>query len=80
MDMNDEIQIESPQIDVENKEEILVNINLFKQILAGKFLFSKNMGVVANYLAEEPRNQEEKMLMELWQSGSIEEQKFLHTR
>lgn len=80
MDMNDETQKELPQIDVENKEEIIVNINLFKQYPAGDVVLGENMGVVANYLAEEPLNQEEKMLIELWESGSKEEQKRLaHT-
>ncbi|TQR18499.1 DUF3243 family protein [Psychrobacillus soli] len=37
---------------------------------------AKNTELVANYLAkhENPRNREEKILMELWNSGSKEEQ------
>jgi Protein of unknown function (DUF3243) len=37
---------------------------------------AKTTEIVANYLAkhEEPRNREENVLMELWKSGSKEEQ------
>ncbi len=40
---------------------------------------AKTTELVANYLAkhEEPRNREEKVLMELWKSGSEKEQRML---
>lgn len=90
VDMKDKVQKELSQIDVEKKDEILENFNRFKQFLAGKVELGENMGLseerltkttelVANYLAkhEDPRNREEKILMELWKSGSKEEQHML---
>jgi len=87
VDMKDKVQKELSQIDVEKKDEILENFNRFKQYLSEKVELGENMGLseeklakttelVANYLAkhEEPRNREEKMLMELWNSGSKEAQ------
>ena len=76
--MKDKVQKELSQIDVEKKDEILENFNRFKQYLSDKVELGENMGLsdeklakttelVANYLAkhEEPRNREEKLLMEL---------------
>lgn len=87
MDMQDKVKKELSEIDVEKKDEILESFNKFKQYLSGKVELGENMGLseeklakttelVANYLAEheEPRNREEKMLMELWKSGTKEEQ------
>ncbi|MET3659061.1 DUF3243 family protein [Sporosarcina psychrophila] len=48
-----------------------MDINLFETFL-------DEVGIGAN--VKEPINQEEKMLMELWESGTMEEQKMLaHT-
>jgi hypothetical protein len=87
MDMKDKVQQELSQLDVEKKDEILENFNQFKQYLAKKVELGENLGLseeklakttelVASYLAkhEEPRNREENLLMELWKSGSKEEQ------
>ncbi len=87
MDMKDKVQKELSQIDVEKKDEILENFNRFKKYLSEKVELGENMGLseeklakttelVANYLAkhEDPRNREEKLLMELWTSGSKEAQ------
>ncbi|MCG7344591.1 DUF3243 domain-containing protein [Sporosarcina sp. ACRSL] len=90
MDMQDKIQKELAKIDGEDKNQILENFNRFKQFLSEKVELGEKMGlseeklvktveIVASYLAnhEEPRNREEKVLMELWKSGSEEEQRFL---
>lgn len=87
MDMKNKVQKELAQLDVEKTEEILGNFNQFKKYLAEKVELGEKMGLsdekltkttelVASYLArhEEPRNREEKILMELWKSGSKEEQ------
>lgn len=88
MDMKDKVQKELAKIDGEDKGQILENFNQFKQYLAEKVALGENLGlsdeklaktteIVARYLAnhEEPRNREEKVLMELWKSGSEEEQR-----
>ncbi|MCM3743768.1 DUF3243 domain-containing protein [Sporosarcina luteola] len=88
MDMKDKVQKELAKIDGEDKGQILENFNQFKQYLAEKVQLGENLGlsdeklaktteIVARYLAnhEEPRNREEKVLMELWKSGSEEEQR-----
>ncbi|MFJ7935756.1 DUF3243 domain-containing protein [Sporosarcina sp. NPDC096371] len=85
--MKDKVQNELAKISDETKGEILENFNQFKQYLAEKVELGENMGLseeklakttelVANYLAkhEEPRNREEHVLLELWKSGSKEEQ------
>jgi len=90
MDMKNKVQKELAQLDVEKTDDILANFNQFKKYLGEKVELGENMGLsdekltkttelVANYLAshEEPRNREEKMLMELWKSGSKEEQNML---
>lgn len=90
MDMKDKVQKELSKIDNEEKDQILENFNRFKQYLADKIEIGENLGLsdeklakttelVANYLAkhEEPRNREENLLMELWKSGSKEEQHML---
>jgi len=87
MDMQDKVQKELAKIDGEDKDQILENFNRFKQYLAEKVELGEKMGLseeklakttelVANYLAnhEEPRNREENLLLELWKSGSKEEQ------
>ncbi|WP_203249059.1 DUF3243 domain-containing protein [Sporosarcina beigongshangi] len=90
MDMQDKVQKELSKIDGEEKNQILENFNRFKQYLSEKVELGEKMGLseeklakttelVANYLAkhEEPRNREENLLMELWKSGSKEEQHML---
>ncbi len=87
MDMKDNVQKELAKIDEETKNDILENFNQFKQYLAEKIELGEKMGLsdenlakttemIANYLAkhEEPRNREENVLMELWKSGSKEQQ------
>lgn len=87
MDINNKVKSELSEINNDKKDEILENFNQFKQYLSGKVELGENMGLseekltkttelVANFLAnhEEPRNREEKILMELWKSGSKEEQ------
>ncbi|PIC86995.1 hypothetical protein CSV72_06000 [Sporosarcina sp. P20a] len=71
----------------EKKEQILQNFNHFKGYLAEKVHKGENLGMsdeqlakttefIANYLSrhEEPRNREQYLLQELWDSGSKEEQ------
>ncbi|MEG0450416.1 MAG: DUF3243 domain-containing protein [Lysinibacillus sp.] len=90
MDMKDKVQKELGKLNDETKDDILKNFNQFKQYLAEKVELGENMGLseeklaktaelVANYLAkhENPRNREENLLMELWNSGSKEEQSTL---
>ena len=90
MVMQDKVQKELSKINSEEKDQILENFNRFKQYLSDKVELGENMGLseeklakttelVANYLAthEEPRNREENLLMELWKSGSKEEQHML---
>ncbi|MEG0383959.1 MAG: DUF3243 domain-containing protein [Solibacillus sp.] len=85
--MKDKVQKELSKIDGEEKDQILENFNRFKQYLSEKVELGENLGLseeklakttelVANYLAkhEEPRNREENLLMELWKSGTKEEQ------
>lgn len=87
MDMQDKVQRELSKINGEDSGQILENFNRFKQYLGEKVEMAEDMGlsdqklaktteIVANYLAkhEEPRNREENLLMELWKSGSKEEQ------
>lgn len=87
MDMKNKVQQELAKIDNEEKNQILENFNRFKQFLSEKVELGENLGLseeklakttelVANYLAkhEEPRNREENLLMELWKSGSKDEQ------
>ncbi|MHA6258479.1 DUF3243 family protein [Sporosarcina sp. CAU 1771] len=87
MDVKDQVEKELAKIDVEEKEKVLENFRHFKKFLGDKVEIGEKMGLseeklakttemVANYLAkhEEPRNREEYLLMELWKSGSKEEQ------
>jgi hypothetical protein len=70
----------------EMRELILTNFGEFKAYLGNKLKSAENIGFsdeqivilaekVANYLSahEEPRNNEEKLLQELWQAGTQEE-------
>jgi len=90
VDIKGKVQQELSQLDAESKEEVLENFSRFKQYLAEKVEIGESLGlseeklaktteIVANYLAkhEEPRNREEKILMELWKSGTKEEQNTL---
>jgi hypothetical protein len=74
-------------IGTEEKEEILKSFTTFKSYLAGKISAGEKLGLsdealakatekVAGYLAkhEEPRNREEHLLQQLWNSGNKEEQ------
>lgn len=85
--MKDKVQKELAKLNDETKDDILENFNQFKRYLAEKVELGENLGLseeklakttelVANYLAkhENPRNREENILMELWNSGSKEEQ------
>lgn len=87
MDIKDKVQNELSKVNDENKDEILKNFNQFKAYLSEKVELGENLGlseeklaktteIVANYLAkhEKPRNREENILMELWNSGTKEEQ------
>ncbi|MEF2246005.1 MULTISPECIES: DUF3243 domain-containing protein [unclassified Paenibacillus] len=87
MDLHNSVQQELSSLDAEEKDQILQNFDHFKQFLSSKVEIGENMGLsdehlakatefVASYLAkhEEPRNREEQLLMELWKSGSKEEQ------
>lgn len=74
-------------ISTEEKEEILKNFSAFKSYLSEKVAAGEKLGLsdealakatekVAGYLAkhEDPRNREEHLLQQLWNSGSKEEQ------
>jgi len=87
MDLHNSVSQEISNLDAEEKDQILQNFGNFKNFLSSKVEIGENMGLseehlakatefVANYLAkhEEPRNREEQLLMELWKSGSKEEQ------
>lgn len=87
MDMKDKVQKELAKLNEETKNEILENFNQFKNYLGEKIELGENMGLseetlakttelIANYLAkhENPRNREENLLMQLWISGTKEEQ------
>lgn len=90
MDTEINVEKELSKINEEEKDKILENFNQFKQYLSEKIELGEKMGLseerlakitesIANYLAkhEEPRNREEHLLMELWQSGEKEEQHML---
>lgn len=87
MDIKAKVQKEISKITDEEKDQILENFKKFKQYLSEKVELGEKMGLseerlakttelIANYLSEheEPRNREEYLLKELWQSGSKEEQ------
>jgi organic radical activating enzyme len=74
----------------EKKEQILTDFDEFKDFLGSKLKLAESIGFseeqiailaekAANYLSahEEPRNSEEKLLQELWRSGTKEEQHML---
>lgn len=74
------------RIEPEQKENILKNFNGFKDYLSKRVSLAQKIGLgeeqlavaaekIADYLAahEEPRNSEEKLLLELWKVGSKEE-------
>jgi Protein of unknown function (DUF3243) len=75
------------EIGQDEKDEILSSFDSFKDYLGKKVEAGQRLGMdeeklaktaqkVANFLAEheEPRNREEKLLQELWKSGTEEEQ------
>ncbi|MFC4778814.1 DUF3243 domain-containing protein [Paenibacillus sp. GCM10023252] len=74
------------RIGSDKKDEILRNFDEFRQYLAKRIQLAEKLGLseeqlartaekVGDYLAanEEPRNQEEKLLQELWKAGNQEE-------
>ncbi|WP_405104945.1 DUF3243 domain-containing protein [Paenibacillus sp. FSL K6-1217] len=74
------------RIDPEQKEMILDNFEQFKAYLGKRIQLAQKIGLsneqlalaaekIADYLAayEEPRNSEEKLLLELWKAGNKEE-------
>ncbi|MNO35278.1 hypothetical protein D3C76_253260 [compost metagenome] len=74
------------RIDPEQKEVILNNFEDFRTYLGKRIQLAQKIGLgeeqlavaaekIADYLAahEEPRNSEEKLLLELWKVGSKEE-------
>lgn len=78
------------QMSFEKNDEILANFETFKEYLGGKVTMGKSMGLTEEQLAlaaekvgdylvkkEDPRNSEEKLLQELWKSGSQEERHML---
>lgn len=83
----EEVQNQMNNIDSEEKDQILENFGRFKSYLSDKVSKGEALGMsdeqlakttemVANYLAkhEEPRNREEHLLRELWNSGDKEQQ------
>lgn len=87
MDVKNKVQSEISNMGEERKEQILENFNRFKGFLADKVEKGENLGMseeqlakttefIANYLSrhEEPRNREQYLLQELWDSGTKEEQ------
>ncbi|ETT72157.1 hypothetical protein C173_15104 [Paenibacillus sp. FSL R7-277] len=74
------------RIDPGQKEMILDNFGQFKAYLGKRIQLAQKIGLsdeqlalaaekIADYLAayEEPRNSEEKLLLELWKAGNTEE-------
>lgn len=87
MEIKKKVEAEISGMNEEKKEQILQNFNHFKGFLADKVEKGKNLGMsdeqlakttefIANYLSrhEEPRNREQYLLQELWDSGTKEEQ------
>ncbi|WP_369823515.1 DUF3243 domain-containing protein [Sporosarcina sp. P30] len=87
MDIKKKLESEASNMGGEKKEQILQNFNHFKGYLAEKVEKGENLGLsneqlakttefISNYLSrhEEPRNREQYLLQELWDSGSKEEQ------
>lgn len=83
----EEIQNQMNNMDSEQKDQILENFGKFKSYLSDKVSKGEALGMsneqmakatemVAGYLAkhEEPRNREEHLLRELWNSGDKEQQ------
>lgn len=87
MEIKKKVESEISSMNEEKKEQILQNFNNFKGFLADKVEKGENLGMsdeqlakttefIANYLSrhEEPRNREQHLLQELWDSGTKEEQ------
>ncbi|ARF18895.1 DUF3243 domain-containing protein [Sporosarcina ureae] len=85
--MKSKLESEVSHMGNEKKDQILQNFNHFKGYLADKVEKGENLGLsdeqlaktttfIADYLSrhEEPRNREQYLLQELWDSGSKEEQ------
>ncbi|PID14787.1 hypothetical protein CSV63_11555 [Sporosarcina sp. P34] len=85
--MKKKLESEVSNMGNEKKEQILQNFNHFKGYLADKVKKGEILGMndeqlaktttfIADYLSrhEEPRNREQYLLQELWDSGSKEEQ------
>ncbi|WP_369802814.1 DUF3243 domain-containing protein [Sporosarcina sp. P10] len=87
MEIKKKLESEVSNMSDEKKDQILQNFNHFKGYLANKVEKGESLGLsdeqlakttefIANYLSrhEEPRNREQYLLQELWDSGSKEEQ------
>lgn len=87
MEMKKKLESEVSNMGSEKKDQILQNFNHFKGYLADKVEKGESLGMsdeqlaktttfIADYLSrhEEPRNREQYLLQELWDSGSKEEQ------
>ncbi|WP_029053973.1 MULTISPECIES: DUF3243 domain-containing protein [Sporosarcina] len=87
MEIKKKLESEVSNMGDEKKDQILQNFNHFKGYLADKVEKGESLGLsdeqlakttefIANYLSrhEEPRNREQYLLQELWDSGSKEEQ------
>lgn len=85
--IQNKVQNEMEKVSPEKKEQILQDFETFKSYLGDKVKLGEKMGlgeeqlaktaeVVAGYLAkkEEPRNSEENLLQQLWESGDKEQQ------
>jgi hypothetical protein len=86
----DEVKSTVDRIPAEERDQILENFEGFKEYLGKRVRLGEKMGMseeqlaktaekVADYLAEneEPRNREEKLLKELWNTGNEEQQHML---
>ncbi|MCF6136191.1 DUF3243 domain-containing protein [Pseudalkalibacillus berkeleyi] len=86
----EEVKSTVDRIPEEERGKILENFDVFKNYLGKRVRIGEKMGMseeqlaktaekVADYLAEneEPRNREEKLLKELWNAGTEEQQHML---
>ncbi|PIC82578.1 DUF3243 domain-containing protein [Sporosarcina sp. P1] len=85
--MKKKLESEVSNMGKDKKDQILQNFNHFKGYLADKVEKGESLGMsdeqlaktttfIADYLSrhEEPRNREQYLLQELWDSGTKEEQ------
>jgi hypothetical protein len=84
------VDLAMSKIDSDEKNRILNDFNVFKDYLGKRIRLAESIGMgeeqmaviaqkVADYLAshEEPRNNEEQLLHELWKAGTEEERHML---